>query len=254
MPSYRKRSRSRKSSYRKRRGSASRRKGAFAARVKKVIMKVSETKYRLGGVEDQPLYHDRGAVGAGVGATTQGALVWNPWNIIEKGTEHYQRAGDEIYPRGMSFRMSYWCAADRQAQFVRIIVAVIPKIYRYPGGGAPVIQDGTNMDLFDPMGMNDCITSYVVGEGVKVLYDKVQQLKCVGKSEDADQKGDQRFFKKFYIKSRRGGKLKWANAPDNQMVNKPVGVWVIPYDDYGTLRTDILGHCTYSYKLYWKDV
>ena len=251
---YRKRSRSRKSSYRKRRGSASRRKGAFQARVKKVLMKVAETKYRLGGVEDQPLYHDRGAVGAPVLSTLQGALIWNPWNLIEKGTEHYQRVGDEIYARGMSVRMSYWCAADRQAQFVRIIVAVIPKIYKFPGSGAQVITDGTNFDLFDVQGMNDCISSYVMGEGVKVLYDRVQQLKCVGKSEDADQKGDQRFFKRFYIKSKKGSKLKWGGYPDNQLLNRPVGIWVIPYDDYGTLRTDTLGWCTYSYKLYYKDV
>lgn len=208
-------------------------------------MKAAETKYIMGSVENQSMYHDRGSALASAIGNTQGAILFNPWYNITKGTSISNRIGDEVYPRGMSFRMCYWCAADRQAQFVRIIIAVIPKT---SGGG---INDGMNLDILDAGGSNDTVTGYVKREGFKVLYDKVWTgtVKFRGA---ADELGDNRFYKQFYIKSKRGTKLSWQQ--DGTLSSKPVGVWVIPYDDYGALRTDILGKVTYTYKLYFKDV
>jgi len=222
------------------------RKQAFAARVKKVIMKTAETKYLMGTTENQSLYHDRGSGVAGLTTTNQGAIIFNPWYAITKGDSVSQRDGDEIYPRGMAVRMCYWCAADRQAQYVRIIVAVIPKVV------SATIMDGQNFDLLDAAGSNDTVTGFVKREGVKVLYDKVWTGTARGKTEDADEFGDNRFYKQFYIKSKRGSKITWQQ--DGTLSNKPVGIWVIPYDDYGTLRSSILGNVTYTYKLYFKDV
>jgi hypothetical protein len=222
------------------------RKAAFAARVKKVIMKTAETKYVMGTAENVSLYHDRGTVGPSVLSTHQGAIIFNPWFAITRGDTVSNRDGDEIYPRGMAVRMCYWCAADRQAQYVRIIVAVIPKIV------SGYITDGTNFDLLDAAGSNDTVTGFVKREGVKVLYDKVWTGTAKGKTEDADELGDNRLYKQFYIKSKKGSKVSWQQ--DGTLSNKPVGIWVIPYDDYNTLRTDILGRCTYTYKLYFKDV
>jgi len=200
----------------------------------------------MGVVENQSMYHDRGSALAGLLTTNQGSIIFNPWIDITKGTNMNQRVGDEIYPRGMAVRMCYWCAADRQAQFVRIIVAVIPKIYN----GS--VTDGQNFDLLDTAGSNDTVTGFVKKEGVKVLYDKMWTGTAKGKTEDADELGDNRFYKQFYIKSKKGSKLNWQQ--DGTIANKPVGIWVIPYDDYGTLRSDALGKVTYTYKIYWKDV
>lgn len=218
----------------------------FQARVRKAILKTAETKYFMGSTEDLSLYHDRGGASAGALTTNQAAVVFNPWYYITKGDTVSQRDGDEIYPRGMAVRMCYYCAADRQAQFVRIIVAVIPKVV------SGTIMDGSNFDLMDAAGSNDTVTGMIKREGVKVLYDKIWTGKTVGKSEDADQLGENRFFKKIYIKTKKGGKLSWQQ--DGTLANKPVGLWVIPYDDYGTLRTDILGKLALTYKLYFKDV
>lgn len=247
MPYYRKRFNYRKRPYKKSRRVSGKygRKRVFEARVRKVIMRTAETKYLMNSTENLSLYHDRGRIDAGLTTSNQGALVFNPWAFITKGDDVNQRAGDEVYPRGMSCRMLYWCAADRQAQFVRIIVAVIPKVV------GTFVTNGSNFDLLDAAGSNDTVTGFVKREGVKVLYDKVWTGTARGKTEDVDEKGDNRFYKQFYIKSKKGSKLNWGQ--DGNLQNKPVGIWVLPYDDWGTLRSDILGQCTYTYKLYFKD-
>lgn len=225
--------------------SQKRRRRAFQSRVKAAIMKTAETKYVMSAGEDAALYHDRGGPAAGLLTTNQGALVWNPWFAITRGDTVSNRDGDEVYPRGMAMRILYNNAPNREAQFVRIVVAVIPKIV----GGT--IMDGSNFDLMDAAGSNDTVTGMIKREGVKVLYDKLLTTQYHG-SRAVPARGDGRLFKKFFIKSRKGGKLTWQQ--DGTLSNKPVGIWVIPYDQFGTLRSDILGYCSFTYKLYFKDV
>lgn len=213
--------------------------------MKRALLKTVETKYLIGYAENMGLYHDRGNSAAGALTSNQGSIVFNPWYSITKGTSISNRIGDEIYPRGMSCRIMYNAAANREAQFVRIIVAVIPKVV------SSTIMDGSNFDLMDSAGSNDTVSGIVKKEGVKVLYDKVTTLNFQGARSTAS-KGDSRLFKKFYIKSKRGGKLSWQQ--DGTMSNKPVGIWVIPYDQYSSLRTDYLGDVSFTYKLYFKDV
>jgi hypothetical protein len=200
----------------------------------------------MGATEARVLYHDRGTTNAVVLTSNEGAVVFNPWYAITKGTSISQRIGDEVYPRGMSFRIMYWTAQSRASQFVRIIVAVIPKIV------ATDIMDGSNFDLMDANGSNDTVTGMIKKEGVKVLYDRVITLRADGSTDSTSADGDQRFFKKFYIKSKKGSKLSWGQ--DGLLQNKPVGIWVIPYDKYSALRTDALGTCSFTYKMYFKDV
>lgn len=244
-------------SYKKksRRGKYARRKSRkFAQRVKKAVLKVAETKYRIFAEEWVDLYHDRGAANAGALASTQGSLIFNPWfNYVTKGTSVGNRIGDEIYPRGISLRMCYWCAADRQAQFLRFIVVSLPRVNTYPGGPGEIVTTAGSVDLMDPAGSNDTVTGMIKSSdtGIKVLFDKLYTLRVVGKTEDADQIGEQRWFKKFWIKAKKGSKLTWGI--DGYLKNNPMAIYVIPYDDYNTLRTDILGKISYTCKLYWKD-
>ena len=93
--------------------------------------------------EATALYHDRGTSGAGALTTNEGALIFNPWYSITRGTSISNRIGDEVVARGMSLRLQYVAAADRPAQFVRIIIAVIPKLT------GTTVLDGTNYDLMD---------------------------------------------------------------------------------------------------------
>lgn len=229
------------------RGRSSRKSRArkFTARVKKALLKTAETKYVMGAGENSACYHDRGDVSAGALTSNQGTIIWNPWFAITRGTSPSNRIGDEIYPRGMAIRMFYNCDFNRPSQFVRIIVAVIPKVV------AGTVMNGSNFDLMDAQGSNDTVTGMIKREGVKVLYDKVKTFECDG-TRAVQTTGDSRFFKKIYIKSKHGGKLSWQQ--DGTLSNKPVGVWVVPYDQYQTLRTDVLGYVSWTYKLYFKDV
>lgn len=222
-----------------------RRRRAFQARVKKAIMKTAETKYVMGASENVYLYHDRGESSAGLLTTNQGALVWNPWFAITRGDTVSNRDGDEVYPRGMALRLMYLNSADRPSQFVRVIIAVIPKVV------SGNVTNGSNFDLMDAAGSNDTVTGMIKREGVKVLYDKIFTVQAPFE-RPVPITGEGRLFKKLFIKSRRGGKLSWQQ--DGSLSNKPVGIWVVPYDQFGSLRSDIIGTCSYTYKLYFKDV
>lgn len=218
----------------------------FSTQVKRVLMKAAETKYKFGSAENVSLYHDRGTVGAGALTTNQGAIIFNPWSNIVKGIEQWDRVGDEIYARGFSLRLMCWNAPGRTAQFVRIIIAVIPKIE------GTVITDGTNFDLMDKYGSNDTVTGMIKVEGVKVLYDNIVTFKALGSTDTTSTSGDNRLFKRIYVKSKPGAKVSWGQ--DGKVQNKPVGVWVVPYDEYGSLRSDNILSCSYTYKMYFKDI
>lgn len=218
---------------------------SFQSRVRRVIRKTAETKYLTGAAENLAVYHDRGAAGAGALTTNQGAIVWDPWYGITKGTGISNRIGDEIYPIGMSMRLAYWAEADRGAQYVRIIFAVLPKNW------GSNVTDGTNYDLLDQAGSNDTVTGMCKREGLKVLYDRMVTLHN-NPRQASDVFGGSRFFKKIWIKSKKGGKLTWGQ--DGLLNNKPMGIFVVPYDEYTTPRTSQLGKVAYTYKCYFKDV
>jgi hypothetical protein len=253
MPAFRKSWKRKFMNKSRRSGKYSRGPKSFAKRVKKVILKTAETKMKVGAFENLSLYHDRGQVAAGATSTTQAPVIWNPWDLIDKGVASNMRIGDEIVPRGMALRLAYYCVADRQAQFVRIIIAQVPRVNTIPGGGAEVVSNSSSYDLLDPAGSNDTVTGMIKDKdsGIRVLYDRMWTGTARGKTEDADELGDNRFFKKIWIRYKGGRKIRWQ--PDGYMLNNPIAVWVIPYDDYGTLRTDILGRCACTWKLYFKD-
>lgn len=208
-------------------------------------MKTAETKYKIGYAENTALFHDRGTSSAGLLTSNQGAIIFNPWYSITQGDSVSNREGDEIYPRGMSLRLMYRNELNgAQAQFVRVIVAVIPRMV------GTSIMDGSNFDLLDQAGSNDTVTGMIKKEGIKVLYDRMITLKAVTAGDART--GITRVFKQIYIKSKRGGKLKWGQ--DGLLQNKPVGVWVVPYDYYDTLRSVNLGYCSFTYKMYFKDI
>lgn len=209
-------------------------------------MKTAETKFLEGAGENTPLYHDRGDGAAGLLTTNQGALIWNPWNAIQKGTNNGQRVSDEIYPRGLGIRLLLRNEVNRPNIHYRIIVAVIPKMYN------GVITNGSNFDLGSGASGNDILTNFLKKEGVRVLYDKVirnNQDSAAGLT-GANGFAYNRFIK-LYIKSKPGQKLTWGE--DGNLAQRPVGIWVVPYEKYSTLRSDIIANASYSMKMYYKD-
>lgn len=212
-------------------------------------MKKAETKYLIRGGDNQSLYHDRGTATATAVGANQGAIVFDPWALIPRGTSSRERVGDEIYGRGMSLRLTMYNAVDRPNLFFRIIVCRLNRVIN------GVAMTGGNFDMFDAQGCNDCIAAITKDDsGVKILYDKVFQTQ--GHLWQYEGAGGTvrkpRLFKKLWINRKGSKKIIFSDA--NTIVNNPIAVFVLPYDEYAALRTDNVANIQWSYKLYFKDV
>jgi len=210
-------------------------------------MKKNELKYKPAGAEDFALFHNRGASGAGALTSNQGTIVFNPWAFIGQGTTSQDRVGSEVWPRGMSVRLHYVPSEDRMTQHLRIIVCTIPKVSN------SIVNDGTNFNLFDTTAgvPNNVLCGFRKDDnGIKILYDKVFYIKAVPFGTTTT--GVARFFKRFYIRRKRASKLIWER--NNEIINKPLAIYALPYDRFPAVRTDQLGKMDLFYKLYFRDV
>jgi len=216
----------------------------FAARVKRITRQTQETKFIQDGRENVQLYHD---VGAGTGPTTnQISISFDPWRLITQGTTRSTRVGDKIMPVGYKLRLWLANKADRVDVLYRVIIAVLP---RTVGSTVPT---GANVDLFRAMDSgtnNSTMCGMIDTENVKkVLLDKVYKSQ---NSSGYDTK-EVHLLKKFYIQSKRARAIKYVNNSTEHQ-NNQMGIWVIPYDSYGTLQTDNIASCAYVQRLYFKD-
>lgn len=230
---------------RKTRGRYSRKSG-LKALISKVLMKKAETKTLVAATENVQLYHNFGASN-----TTLTAVIFNPWAAIPVGAGPNQRIGTEIYPRGMAVRLELFNKLDRPNIHYRVIVAVVPKII-----GTTAVTAA--FDFRDINGSANVITAWMKPDtGIKVLYDKVIRNEAhfsaiaTGATGDQDNKEAHKFVK-FYIKSKPGQKLLWDQY--GNLINKPMIMYVLPYDSYGTLVTDNIASCAINTKYYWKDI
>ena len=254
MPGYRKRYRGRSRSYRKsRRGKYSRsRKASFRARVKKVIMKTAETKYKDIGVENVQLYHNLGATTLLAPGNVTAISQWfNPWATITPGNDRSERIGDKITPRGMSLKIYLASKSDRPNTMIRLIVATLPKAragvvttnvfypFQFPNVGAL----GNNMLM--PADHD---------KGVKFLYDKIirfgpQQVNSVpGVAFKELTK-----VVKLWIKRKRASQIVFDTVLQ-EIVNKPLAIYAIPYEQYSTIETDNVVSMAGFMRMYYKDI
>lgn len=227
-----------------RRGKYGRKARKFAARVRRITRQTQETKFIQDGRENVQLYHD---VGSNIGPSTfQSAITFDPWTIVSQGTTRSTRIGDKILPVGHKIRLWLANKADRIDVLYRIIIAVLPRTV------GSVVPNGANVDLFRAMDSgtnNSTMCGMIDTEHVKkVLLDKVYKNQ---NSSGYDTK-EVHMLKKFYIKAKKPRVIRYVNN-GNQHMNNQLGVWVIPYDSYGTLQTDNIASCAYVQRLYFKD-
>lgn len=254
---YKRKYSSRRKSYRRSRRGKYSRKGSrsFQSRVKKVIMKTAETKMWPFANENQQLYHNTGLAGA----TYVAPIIFNVWNAIAQGPGKQQRIGDTIIPRGFSLRLWIANKLDRPNIMYRLIVCVLPKTFNNARVTAGSIDIG-QPNFAGACGNYMCL-SMDTEKGIKVLYDRVFNLQ-VGNSSQSFANGGLRpagnlechTFKKLWIKSKKGSTVKYESNANQDIINKPMAVYLIPYDSYGTLNTDIVGTCAFTGKLYFKDL
>lgn len=235
-------------SYRtKRRGRFGRkRRTTFQTRVKRIVAKTQETKFLEYGEENVQLYHDYGPTGS------YGGILYDPWATITKGTGVANRVGDQITPVGMKFRMWLANKLDRPNVQYRVIVA---SVKRTIGG---VMTTKNNVYPLMSTVNNTLICNMDMEKVSHVFYDKIIRLETGYDNSMNQTTGAFGYGReahktiKLWIGKRRGGRAIKFDA-NGGIMNNPLMVFVIPYDSYGTLTTDNIASCAYTYRLYFKD-
>jgi hypothetical protein len=212
-------------------------------------MKTAETKDFTIGIENVQLYHNMGQTALGL--VTHSIQSWfNPWARIAKGTNSFNRIGDVITPRGMALKL-YWANKfDRPTTMLRLIVAVLPK----------TIQTTVTTEAFDPFEQvqnfsdvqNILCLNADKDRGVKFIYDKVYRPIAGGIVNGGSNKEYTRFIK-LWIKRKRSRNITF-NREAQDIVNKPIAIYAIPYEQYDTSVLSNVASIAGQIKMYYKDV
>jgi len=222
------------------------------ATVTSVLMKRAETKYFDRALENHQLYHNLGSNVGGLVPLSVTAIpqFYNPWAFIAKGTDRFQRVGDKITPRGMSLKLYLAAKHDRPTTMFRIIVAVLPKL----------VNGTITTSQFDPFQIansgangNNMLWPADSNIGVKFLYDKLVRVTnpwVYGTS--ASSKENTKIIK-LWIKRKRSSDIVYGDTALD-IVNKPLAIYAIPYEQYSTLTTDNIGSLAGVMRLYYKDI
>lgn len=236
-----------------RRGKYSRRRPTFKARVNRVLMKKTETKHFDIGLEDHQLYHN---LGSGVGAvpptTVTSIQTWfNPWEYIQQGTNRQSRIGDKISPTGMSIKMYFANKYDRVNTAIRLIVALMPKTIQ----GAVT---GTAQNPFQIPNLYSCNNHMVMppdgDKGIKFLYDRVHRMSTQSKDIVGAPSGKELTkIVKLWIKRKKSSPIIFDQST-NSIVNRPIAIYAIPYEQYSTPQTANITSCAGFMRLYYKDI
>lgn len=215
-------------------------------------MKTAETKFFDIGIENVQLYHNCGEfITLFPGYVTSIVDWFDPWAKILKGTNRFNRVGDKITPRGMSIRLYLANKVDRPETKYRIIVATLPK---NTGGTITTAR-------FDPLQLpntglcnNNMVQVADHDVGVRFLYDRIV---TVGSSTPFRGTGgfekEKTKFIKLWIK-RKGSRDIVFSTSAQEIINKPLAVYVIPYEQYSTLETDNIASCAGLLRMYYKDI
>lgn len=244
--------RSSRRSKRSRRGKYSRTRRSFQTRVKKVLMKTAETKYQDLSVENQQLYHNLGYGTSLLPPTTVTSIpfLYNPWLNITQGTGRQQRIGDKIQPRGMSLKVYLANKLDRPHTKIRLIVAILPK----------EVNGTVSSSTFNPFqsaSLGSDVQNHLKpadhDAGVKFLYDRIHTIDHNSWfSTPANGKEVTKYIK-IWIKRKKAGTIVFSNN-GVAIVNKPVAIYAIPYEQFSTLTTDNVSTFGCYLRMYYKDI
>jgi hypothetical protein len=239
---------------RKARGKYSRTR-SFQRRVKRVLMKNSETKYYESGQDNVQLWHNRGfALNALPPFNVSSIpLLFNFWPNVQQGVGRSERVGDKITPRGMSIKLFLANKFDRPNVMHRVIVARLPKEY----------AGGVTGSIFDPFQNNACGNRMLLhadhDKGVKFLYDRIHRTtsnQAIGGGYPEFNSGvvkEGTKCIKLWIKRKTARPIVF-NQNLQQIVNSPIAVYVIPYEQYSTLESSNVSSLTYVARIYYKDI
>lgn len=237
-------------------GKYSRRAGArsFQSRVNRVLMKKTETKFFDIGVQDNQLYHNLGWGTALIPPTVVTSIpTWfNPWINILQGSSRFNRIGDDILPRGMKVNLFLANKDDRPNTSYRIIVARIPKLYNG-------VITTASFDPFQAPNQGLCGNTHMLlpdhDKGVKFLYDRIHYMRTqqwTGGNAGWNSKELTKTVR-LWIRRKKTNKIKY-DTTSTMIVNNPVAIYVLPYEQYSTLTTDRVASLTGFMRMYYKDL
>lgn len=214
-------------------------------------MKTAETKYYDIGFENEQLYHNCGTLQLLFPGYIRSISQWfNPWSVIQKGDSRFGRIGDKITPVGMSVKLYLANKIDRPNTMFRVIVAILPKVY---GGDVTIPR-------FDPFQIpnsgilgNYMITPPDTDKGVRFLYDRIHRMTGTQRWNGGDYSRELTKTIKLWIKRKRSRNIVFSTSTQ-EIVNKPLAIYVIPYEQYSSYNTDNIASCAGFMRMYYKDV
>jgi len=250
----RKRSRSSRRFSMKRRRSGKSRVSSTRRIVSQVLNRKTETKFFDLAVQNEQLYHNLGWGTSILPPTICSSISnwFNPWLNIQQGTGRFNRIGDTITPRGMMIKMFLANKQDRPNTQYRVIVARLPKVYN---GSITTLS----FDPFQSANAGSCgnlqLLPADLDKGVKFYYDKIHKMPGANIAFGAGYNGAKEFTKtiKLWIKRKRAGNIKF-DTNGNTLVNAPVAIYVLPYEQYDTLTTSNIASMTGFMRMYYKDI
>lgn len=217
-------------------------------------MKAAETKYFDYSLENRQLYHNLGASPSPPGIlipvnVTSVGEWFDPWRHIERGTDRMNRIGEQITPRGISLKLYLANKYDRPNTMIRVIVASLPRVHT---------GNVVTTNVFDPFQLanagvngNNMLFPADKDEGVRFLYDKMHRMGSGQAFAVAGQRETTKVIK-LWIKS-KGRNILYQTFTQN-ITSRPLGVYIIPYEQYSTLTTDNVASFAGILRMYYKDV
>jgi len=218
-------------------------------------MKAAETKYFDYSLENRQLYHNLGAspnppgVLIPVNVTSVGEW-FDPWRHIVQGSDRMNRIGESITPRGISLKLYLANKSDRPNGMVRVIVASLPRVHT---------GNVVTTNVFDPFQLanagvngNNMLFSADKDEGVRFLYDKIHRMGSTQFPYVGATLKEYTKVIKLWIKS-KGRNIQYQTFTA-YVTNRPLAVYIIPYEQYSTLTTDNVASFAGIMRMYYKDV
>jgi len=213
-------------------------------------MKKTETKYLDRGIENQQLYHNTG-FGVGIPPFPVSSIpsLFDSWANITMGVARSERIGDRITPRGMSLKIYLANKSDRPNTMIRLIVAVLPK-----SRGTTVTGSQFNPFQLPNTGVlgNRMLYPADTDKGVKFLYDQIIKLNQNPWYSTPVNGKEPTKVVKLWIKRKRSSDIIYDTVTQ-EIVNKPIAVYAIPYEQFSTLETDNIASFACYQRLYYKD-
>lgn len=218
------------------------------ANLRKVQLKMCETKFFDSGAENVNLYHNVGYSAAYAGASNPYATYVNLLGL-EQGSTATRRIGDSAWSVGLSINLWLSQKGDRPNVGYRILVL------QYPDTAYGAAYSGINQKIFYPSAQGNSLLERVDTDMYNVVYDKV--IQPINQSGKNNTDFEHSHVHKFYIRTGRSvvyrsNSVDGATTIPKDMRNRLV-LYVVPYDHYGTLVTDNIASVAYTFRHYFKD-